>query len=50
MHRVIVKRDLDFARYLIENGANFEIRNGNEETPLLALAGLQATTFGQKEQ
>jgi ankyrin repeat protein len=50
LHRVIVERDLGLARYLIENGANFEIQNGNEETPLLALAGLQATTFGQKEQ
>jgi ankyrin repeat protein len=49
-HHVIVKRDLDFARYLIENKANFEIRNGNDETALLALAGLKDTVFSQKEQ
>lgn len=50
LHLVIVERDLDFARYLIENGANFEVRNDNGETPLLALTGLQTTALSQKEQ
>ncbi|KAF2682172.1 ankyrin [Lentithecium fluviatile CBS 122367] len=52
LHRALrgVSVDLDFARYLVEQGANVNVKDGVGDTPLLALAESSFAALLQKHQ
>ncbi|KAN0094142.1 ankyrin [Hyaloscypha variabilis] len=50
LHNTIESQDVEFARFLIEKGANVDFENERGETPLLVLAGLAQPTQEQNSQ
>lgn len=50
LHSAIEMQDVEFARFLIERGANVDFENKEGETPLLVLAGLGPLRQDQNSQ
>lgn len=50
LHRAIARWELNLARSLVELGADPEVRNANNETPLLALSSLDTSNLSYQQQ